>query len=156
MLHRNLGFKLLALALAVVLWFYLIVREEIAPSDENAPVAAVQGYPLLGEDAQYARAVPVLPQIEGPPPEGFQLVSVWTQPTVVALVGGEHQLRRMEVVYTESINLQEVLQEVEGEVEVLRLLVLPDAVSVLGDLRVLVMLRVEPLADAVAAPEERG
>lgn len=152
MLHRNLGFKLLALALAVGLWFVLVVREDMNRQLASAPVGAMQGAPLFGEEGRFARAVPVLPQVQGAPMAGFELVGLRTQPTVVVLSGAEKDLQRVSVVYTQPIPLTNV----RGEREVDAVLVVPDKMSVIGEPRVRVTLVVRPLAQRLPAANRAG
>ena len=152
MLHRNLGFKLLALALAVGLWFVLVVREDMNRQAASAPVGAMQGAPLFGEQGRFARAVPVLAQVSGAPMAGFELVAIRTQPTVVVLTGAEKDLQRLSVVYTEPITITAV----RGEREVDARLDIPDKLSVLGEPRVRVTLVVRPLAQRLPAANRTG
>jgi len=136
MLHRNLGFKLLALALAVGLWFILVVREDMNRQAASAPVSAIQGAPLFGEADRFTRAVPVLPQVQGTPLAGYELVNIRTEPTVVALVGAQKDLQRISVVITEPISLEGVRGVKDVEVQ----LAIPDKLAVIGDTRVHVTL----------------
>ena len=118
MLPRNLGLKLTAFVLAVVLWGWVLVNQRTIAS---------------------ARTVPVVVHTVGAPPAGVKVSSVQVTPPVVTIAGAEEDVSDVKAVETADLSLDRVTTDTTQELA----LVTPKGIRLLRDTEVRVTVRVE-------------
>lgn len=117
MLHRNLGLKLVAFALAVALWGWVLVNQSSLAS---------------------ARTVPVVPDTVGSPPAGVRITSVQVTPPVVTIAGPEEEVSGLRSVTTAELPLDGLTTDTTQQLP----LVVPKGIRLLRDTEVKVTIRV--------------
>lgn len=100
---QNLGWKLLSVALAALLWF--LQQSEIQNGPDSSPIAELLREPLLSRD------VPVQVRLTGVPPEGYQLAVVESVPGFQRLTGPQRAVSRIEGVPTDPIDISHLKGE---------------------------------------------
>lgn len=131
MLHRNLGLKLIAFALAVALWGWVLVNQSAVAS---------------------ARTVPVVPNIVGSPPPGILITSVQVNPPVVTIAGAAEDVSGTKYVNTAELPIDRLTTDTTQQLA----LVIPKSIRLLGeDTEVKVTVRVtrQPPLGQESAPE---
>jgi YbbR domain-containing protein len=118
MLHKNLGLKLAAFVLAVVLWGWVLVNQRTVAS---------------------ARTVPVVVRTVGALPTGLSLRSVQVTPPVVTIAGAEDEVSEIRSVDTVRFPLDQLTKDTTQELS----LVAPKGLQLLRDTEVKVTVRVE-------------
>jgi len=119
MLHRNLGLKLIAFVLAVVLWGWVLVNQRTVTS---------------------ARTVPVAVHTTGALPEGLRLTSLRVEPPVVTITGPEEELSDIRAVDTADLPLDRLATRTTYDLA----LIAPRGVHLVRTTEVKVRVRVEP------------
>jgi YbbR domain-containing protein len=127
MLHRNLGLKLVAFALAVALWGWVLVNQRTVAS---------------------ARTVPVVVRTVGAPPASISIRSVQVIPPVVTIAGAEDEVSDVRAVETADLPLDRLTSDTTQELS----LVVPKGIRLLRDTEVKVTVRVEQEAPGAQEP----
>jgi len=127
MLHRNLGLKLVAFALAVALWGWVLVNQRTVAS---------------------ARTVPVVVRTAGALPAGVTIRSVQVIPPVVTIAGAEDEVSDIRTVETANFPLDRLTTDTTQELP----LVAPKGIRLLRDTEVKVTVRVEQAATEMQEP----
>ncbi len=86
MLRQNLGYKILALLVAVFLWFYVV-------SGQRRPLET------------QALTVPVVLRTRGEPARGYRIARASVQPALVTVAGDAKRLREITFVPTVALDL---------------------------------------------------
>jgi YbbR domain-containing protein len=105
--------------------------------------------------AEVGRLVPVEPRLKGTPAPGYNVEEVIAEPAVMVISGPEETVASLNSLQTETVDISDAREDVTATVR----LRLPSGVSVQGDARVRVTVRIRPaLAQATfgVAPAPRG
>lgn len=94
MLPRNLGLKITAFVLALVLWGWVLVNQRTVAS---------------------ARTVPVVVHTVGAPPAGVRITSVQVTPPVVTIAGPEEEVSDIRFVETADLPLDHLTTDTTQE-----------------------------------------
>ena len=94
MLPRNLGLKITAFVLALVLWGWVLVNQRTVAS---------------------ARTVPVVVHTVGAPPSGVRITSVQVTPPVVTIAGPEEEVSDIRFVETADLPLDHLTTDTTQE-----------------------------------------
>jgi len=135
MLHRNLPLKAAAFALAIFLWFWVLLNEQrpIVGTPTKAPIT---GRPAREEMS--ARTLPVVVRTRGQLPTDVTIVSVQVEPPMVTVVGPPAPLQGLTQVETRPLTLSQVRGDLTKELP----LVAPPKLSLLSDSSVTVKVKV--------------
>jgi YbbR domain-containing protein len=106
----------------------------------------------IAERVVVTETLPVVPRTQGALPRGLRLVSVQVDPPIVTLVLPAARAGEMTHIDTEALNLSSVRGNVSRAIR----LVVPQGASLAEDERVTVTLRVEPIPQPVAPPQQPG
>lgn len=117
MLHRNLGLKVLALVLAVVLWGWVLVNQRSVAS---------------------ARTVPVVVDTAGRLPAGVRVTAIEVVPPVTTIAGREEDLSGIKAVETAEFPLDHLTTDTSQTLA----LIAPKDINLLRDTEVKVTVRV--------------
>ncbi len=116
MLPRNLGLKITAFVLALVLWGWVLVNQRTS-----------------------ARTVPVVVHTVGAPPAGVRISSVQVTPPVVTIAGPEDEVSDVRFVETADLPLDRLTTDTTEELP----LEAPKGIRLLRSTEVKVTVRVE-------------
>jgi len=125
MLRRNLGYKILALALAIFLWFYVSVQQR------QVPIRGALSY----------ATVPVVLRSEGGPAPGYRIAGVTVSPPLATIAGEEQRLRRVHHIDTLTVNLDRATADIH---RVMVLVPPDDDVTTISEPLVNVTIKIEP------------
>lgn len=103
MLKRNVKYKLLALAIAMIIWFYANEGQNPRIPREPTPKGAHVGMKLL--DSPASRAVFVSPDTAGQPPFPYKVGDIVVRPRTVTVTGRPKQLMNVTTLRTETVDL---------------------------------------------------
>ncbi len=141
MLHRNLPLKAAAFALAIFLWFWVLLNQErpTVGTPAKPPITA----PAAGEEMS-ARTVPVVVRTSGQPPTDVKIMSVQVEPPFVTVVGPAARLQQITQVQTMPLPLGQV----QGDLTRKLPLVAPQNVSLLSGSSVALTIRTQRTSTA--------
>lgn len=142
MLHRNLSLKLAALALAIFLWFWVMLSEHPDNPGSRFRVSAPPSLPMT------ARVVPVVVQTRGSLSPGLRLVSVQVEPPLLTLVGEAHRLGRVREIRTVPLEMGQVTRSFSKRLQLL----VPSGTGVLNSRTVTVTVEVESARSQAGPP----
>jgi YbbR domain-containing protein len=110
LLLENLGWKLLSLAIAILLWIVVVGRP-------SRIVRAIPSNVRLLLERRQSREVPVHVLFSGSPPEGCRIKGQRVRPPTVTIAGPESRVSQVEYAETESIDLAGVVGDREFQVQ---------------------------------------
>jgi YbbR domain-containing protein len=122
MLRQNLGYKVLALLVALFLWFYVV-------SGQRRP-----------RETQ-ALTVPVVLRTRGEPAPGYRIARASVQPALVTIAGDAQRLRETIFVPTAPLDLAGARADIHGRSLALAL---PQGITSVSDSRVKASVVIEP------------
>jgi len=147
MLHRNLPLKAAAFALAIFLWFWVLLNEENRITGTAAKTAVTAR--SIGEVAS-PRTVPVVVRTRGELPDDLRIVSVQLEPPMATVMGAAARVQKVSQIETEPL----ALERVRGSFTAKLRLVVPAEISLVSDSSVMVRVKVE--RGAPVAPASKG
>jgi YbbR domain-containing protein len=109
LLRENLGWKLLSLAIAIVLWLVVVGKPSYI-------ARAIPSQVRLRLERRASREVPVHVRFSGFPPAGYQMMDRQVRPSTVAITGPESRVSQVEYAETDSVSLAGVVGEREFRV----------------------------------------
>jgi YbbR domain-containing protein len=98
MLRENIGWKLLSLAIAIVLWLVVVGRP-------GGVVRVIPSQVRLLLERRLSREVPVHIRFSGPPPAGYRMKDQQVRPPTMTISGPESRVSQVEYAETESVSL---------------------------------------------------
>jgi YbbR domain-containing protein len=122
MLRKNLGYKVLALLLAISLWIYVIITQR-------------------GALETLAFTVPVVLRTEGQPAPGYRVARASVRPALVTVAGEGRQLRQVTQVQTVPVDVEGAQSDIHLRAVALSL---PRGIISVSDARVVVDIAIEP------------
>ncbi len=110
LLLENLGWKLLSLAIAILLWIVVVGRP-------NRSVRMIPSQVRLLLERPQSREVPIHVRFSGSPPDGYRIKGLRVRPPTLMIAGPESRVSEVEYAETESIDLTGVVGEREFQVQ---------------------------------------
>jgi YbbR domain-containing protein len=98
LLRENIGLKLLSLAIAIVLWVFVVGKP-------SSIVRAIPPQIQLLLERRLSRAVPVRVRFSEPSPAGYRVKDQQVRPARVVITGPESRVVQVEYVETEAVEL---------------------------------------------------
>jgi len=114
MLHRNWHLKLAAAALAIFIWFWVIITEHGLRRGVEFRVRT-SGLSMVA-----ARTVPVVLQTRGALPPDVKMISVQLVPPMVTVVGSSLRVNQVKMIRTAILDLSRVVGSFEQDLPLIR------------------------------------
>ena len=105
----------------------------IEPARSNVNIGIIQQI--------FYRTVPLALALEGPPPDGYEILGISVNPSVVTVVGSEEDLAAIDSLKTKPV----IVTTSQSSVVTVTEVALPEGVSLAGDPRVSVRIEIEPV-----------
>lgn len=112
---NNLGLKLLALFLAVVTWFYIVVELQKGTPEEREVLQRILPYRMV------SKQIPIKLNLIGEPQKGYMVEydKIVIEPSTCVMIGPGSFLNRLSAVNTQSIDISEYTKTFTKDISII-------------------------------------
>jgi len=112
---NNIGLKLIALLLAIITWFYIVVELQKGAVEEREVLQRILPYRMV------SKQVPVKLDLVGEPPKGFAIdkENLAITPSACIIVGPKSLLEKLTTVSTQPVDVSKMTKTLTKDISVI-------------------------------------